>query len=99
MTSNGGNRHILGGTGRSECTSCEDTKRTRDAQTLTPPAAQVMAAPVLGDEDELMERRTLNQITNRTRRGDLVLYYHSKGVSSRRVNQEPGARCPLRLRL
>ena len=56
------------------------------------PAPQVMDAPVLGEEDELMERRTLNQITNRTRRGDLVFYYHSKGVSSRRVNQEPGAR-------
>jgi len=67
----------------------------RGAQSRMLPAAQVMDAPVLGEEDELMERRTLNQITNRTRRGDLVLYFHSKGVSSRRVNQEPGARRPL----
>ena len=61
---------------------------------MLPATMQVMAAPVLGGEDELMERRTLNQIVNRTRRGDLVLYFHSKGVSARRSNQEPGAQCP-----
>ena len=74
----------------------DDGVRRCRSRTQSPksPAPQVMDAPVLGEEDELMERRTLNQITNRTRRGDLVFYYHSKGVSSRRVNQEPGARRP-----
>ena len=53
---------------------------------------QVMSAPVFDGEDELMERRTLHQIVNRTRPGDLVFYYHSKGVSNRRLNQQPGVR-------
>ena len=53
--------------------------------------AQVMYAPVLDGEDMRMERRTLDQIVNRTRSGDLVFYFHSKGVSDRRSNQEPGA--------
>ena len=52
---------------------------------------QVMYAPVLDGEDTRMERRTLDQIVNRTRSGDLVFYFHSKGVSDRRSNQEPGA--------
>ena len=49
-----------------------------------------MSAPVIEGEDELMERRTLYEIKNRTGPGDLIMYYHSKGVSARRDNQRAG---------